>query len=57
MRKKAFTATVKPGAWSSPFASVQWPSSIAYERIFYWPDPKGLGARQVREALGKRTAR
>jgi hypothetical protein len=24
-----------------------------YERIFYWPDPKGLGARQVREALDK----
>ena len=27
-----------------------------YERIFYWPDPKGLGARQVREALGKEDA-
>lgn len=24
-----------------------------YERIFYWPDPKGLGGRQVHEALAK----
>jgi predicted lipoprotein len=24
-----------------------------YDRIFYWPDPKGLGARQVRDALLK----
>jgi predicted lipoprotein len=24
-----------------------------FERIFYWPDPKGLGGRQVREALAK----
>ena len=22
-----------------------------YERLFYWPDPKGLGARQIRDAL------
>ena len=24
-----------------------------YERLFYWPDPKGLGAKQIREALAK----
>jgi uncharacterized protein len=24
-----------------------------YERLFYWPDPKGLGAKQVREVLAK----
>jgi predicted lipoprotein len=24
-----------------------------YERLFYWPDPKGLGLRQVRDALAK----
>jgi uncharacterized protein len=24
-----------------------------YERLFYWPDPKGLGLRQVQEALAK----
>jgi predicted lipoprotein len=25
-----------------------------YERLFYWPDPKGLGAKQIRDALAKR---
>lgn len=25
-----------------------------HERLFYWPDPKGLGQRQVMEALAKR---
>jgi predicted lipoprotein len=25
-----------------------------YERLFYWPDPKGLGARQIREVITKR---
>ena len=24
-----------------------------YERLFYWPDPKGLGAKQIRGALAK----
>ena len=24
-----------------------------FERIFYWPDPKGLGARQIRDVLTK----
>jgi predicted lipoprotein len=24
-----------------------------HERIFYWPDPKGLGTRQIREALAR----
>jgi hypothetical protein len=24
-----------------------------HDRIFYWPDPKGLGTRQLREALSK----
>lgn len=24
-----------------------------YERLFYWPDPKGLGLRQVQDALAK----
>jgi len=27
-----------------------------YERLFYWPDAKGLGAKQVREALAKQDA-
>ena len=25
-----------------------------YERLFYWPDPKGIGLRQVQDALAKR---
>jgi uncharacterized protein len=25
-----------------------------YERLFFWPDPKGLGERQIRDALAKR---
>ena len=25
-----------------------------YERLFYWPDPKGLGLKQVRDALAKK---
>ena len=25
-----------------------------YERLFFWPDPKGLGDRQIRDALAKR---
>ena len=51
--QKAFAATVE--AWSvvevirfGPVAQEQ-----RYDRIFYWPDPKGLGTRQVREALTK----
>jgi uncharacterized protein len=51
--QKAFAATVE--AWSmveavrfGPVAQEQ-----RYDRIFYWPDPKGLGPRQVREALTK----
>jgi predicted lipoprotein len=27
-----------------------------YERLFYWPDPKGLGLKQLRAALTKRDA-
>ncbi len=25
-----------------------------YERLFYWPDPKGIGLRQVQDALAKK---
>jgi predicted lipoprotein len=27
-----------------------------HDRIFYWPDPKGLGTRQIRDALAKQDA-
>jgi predicted lipoprotein len=26
---------------------------LRYERLFFWPDPKGLGLRQIRDALAK----
>jgi len=51
--QRAFATTVE--AWSlveairfGPVAQQQ-----RYDRIFYWPDPKGLGTRQVRKALEK----
>ena len=25
-----------------------------YERLFYWPDPKGIGTRQIKDALAKK---
>jgi len=49
--KDAFAASV--GAWSKVeilrFGPVT--QNQRYERLFYWPDPKGLGLKQVREAL------
>ena len=52
--RNAFAATV--AAWSKveilrfgPIAEER-----RYERLFFWPDPKGLGDRQVRDALAKR---
>jgi uncharacterized protein len=51
--KDAFVAAV--AAWSrveilrfGPIAT-----DHRYERIFYWPDPKGLGRRQIERALAK----
>jgi uncharacterized protein len=51
--KTAFAATVS--AWSDvePIRFGPVADEHRYERIFYWPDPKGLGARQVRDALAK----
>ena len=51
--KQAFAATV--AAWSKVeilrFGPVT--EDHRYERLFYWPDPKGIGLRQVQEALAK----
>jgi uncharacterized protein len=49
--RKAFAGTVV--AWSKvePIRFGPVAEDHRYERIFYWPDPKGLGARQLREAL------
>lgn len=51
--KKTFVATV--AAWSRieilRFGPIT--ADRRYERVFYWPDPKGLGQRQVEDALAK----
>jgi hypothetical protein len=49
----AFAATVE--AWSvvEPIRFGPVAQEHRFERIFYWPDPKGLGTRQIRDALAK----
>ena len=51
--QKAFAATVE--AWSvvEPIRFGPVAQEHRFERIFYWPDPKGLGTRQIREVLAK----
>jgi len=51
--RDGFAATV--AAWSQvePVRFGPVAKEHRYERIFYWPDPKGIGARQVRQALAK----
>ncbi|HSB58357.1 MAG TPA: imelysin family protein, partial [Methyloceanibacter sp.] len=51
--KEAFAATAEAWSLVEPIRFGPVAEQHRYERIFYWPDPKGLGARQVREALGK----
>jgi predicted lipoprotein len=52
--RKAFAATV--AAWSKVeilrFGPIV--EDRRYERLFFWPDAKGLGDRQIRDALAKR---
>ena len=52
--RETFAATV--AAWSKVeilrFGPIT--DGRRYERLFYWPDPKGLGQRQIEEALAKR---
>jgi predicted lipoprotein len=49
----AFAVTVE--AWSvvEPIRFGPVAQEHRFERIFYWPDPKGLGTRQIREVLAK----
>jgi uncharacterized protein len=51
--KQALAATV--AAWSKVeilrFGPIT--DDRRYERLFYWPDPKGLGPKQVQDALAK----
>jgi predicted lipoprotein len=51
--QKAFAAAVE--AWSvvEPIRFGPVAQEDRFERIFHWPDPKGLGTRQVRDALAK----
>ncbi|HKA65705.1 MAG TPA: imelysin family protein [Methyloceanibacter sp.] len=51
--KEAFTAAVEAWSLVEPIRFGPVSEQHRYERIFYWPDPKGLGTRQMREALGK----
>ena len=51
--KKAFAATVEAWSMVEPIRFGPVAQEHRFERIFYWPDPKGLGARQVREAIAK----
>jgi len=53
LARDAFAVTV--AAWSKiePIRFGPVAHERRYERIFFWPDPKGIGARQVREALSK----
>jgi predicted lipoprotein len=51
--RDAFAATV--AAWSKVEIFRFGPVGEAhrYERLFFWPDPKGLGLKQIQEALAK----
>jgi uncharacterized protein len=51
--RTSFAATVE--AWSEiePIHFGPVLQDHRYERLFYWPDPKGLGAKQIRETLAK----
>jgi uncharacterized protein len=52
--RKAFASAV--AAWSK-VEILRFGPIVAdhrYERLFFWPDPKGLGERQIRDALAKR---
>ncbi len=51
--RESFAQTVE--AWSEiePVRFGPVVQEHRYERLFYWPDPKGLGAKQIRDALAK----
>ena len=51
--QKAFAATVESWSVVEPIRFGPVAQEHRFERIFYWPDPKGLGTRQIRDALAK----
>lgn len=54
--KEAFARAVEAWGTVEPLRFGPIAQEHRYERLFYWPDPKGLGAKQIREALAKRDA-
>ena len=52
--KRAFASTVSE--WSKVEILRFGPiiQDRRYERLFYWPDPKGLGTRQIKDVLAKK---
>lgn len=54
--KDAFASTM--AAWSKVEIFRFGPVTVEhrFERLFFWPDPKGLGLRQIQEALTKQDA-
>jgi predicted lipoprotein len=51
--KKAFAGAVEAWGKVEPIRFGPVAQDHRYERLFFWPDPKGLGAKQIRAALGK----
>jgi predicted lipoprotein len=51
--KKAFAVTVESWSIVEPIRFGPVAQEHRFERIFYWPDPKGLGTRQIRDALAR----
>jgi predicted lipoprotein len=51
--KDAFAATVAALSKVEILRFGPVTESHRFERLFYWPDPKGIGLRQVQEALAK----
>jgi predicted lipoprotein len=51
--RSAFAGTVAAWSMVEPIRFGPVEQEHRHDRIFYWPDPKGLGTRQLREALAK----
>jgi len=54
--KSAFAGTVEAWGRVEPLRFGPITQDHRYERLFYWPDSKGLGSRQLRDALAKHDA-
>ena len=54
--KEAFAATVESWSRVEIFRFGPVNRDHRHERLFFWPDPKGIGLRQVRQVLAKKDA-